>query len=147
MIHDDGDDIPIEYYAIDNVGNEESHNTFTIDMDQTPPEVELVWETFEEGNWWYVNFTATATDVLADMWKVEFYLNDILQETVTGLGPTYTWVTMYTNAPNIIWKSIAYDNAGNNVYDTVDNGDITPVNVPSQKSASSSHVMRTLLQR
>jgi len=44
-IHDDGDNIPIEYYAIDRVGNEESpHNTFTIDMDQTPPNVFLEYE-------------------------------------------------------------------------------------------------------
>ena len=141
----------IKYWAIDNVGNAESKHTINFKQDQTPPEILLSWKTEKAGSWWNIIFTATATDATADMWKVEFYLNDVLQETITGSGPEYVWTTTYVPGGKITYKSTAYDLAGNNAYDEVDNGVITPtptlipVSNPSQKS--NSMPMRTPLQK
>ena len=91
IIDYEDDDIPVEYWAIDNVGNEESHHTFTIDMDQTNPIIDLTYEVIEEGNFLLFRFTATATDVTSKINRVEFYMNEILQDTIYGPGPEYVW--------------------------------------------------------
>ena len=92
-IHDDGDDILVEYRAIDNAGNVETMNSFTIDMDQSKPDMELVFG-FEYDSYlgWTYDFTAYATDDTSGMEYVEFYTNNKLQETITGPGPEYEWI-------------------------------------------------------
>ena len=94
VISEDGDDILIEYYSVDNADNQESIKQISIDMDQTNPLVDLwfVWEIIDEENDTYLfEFTATANDKTSGMNRTEFYLNDILQKTVYGLGPDYVW--------------------------------------------------------
>ncbi|MHA2390250.1 MAG: OmpL47-type beta-barrel domain-containing protein [Candidatus Hodarchaeales archaeon] len=94
---DDGDDVPVEYWAIDNAGNEETpHHEFTIDMDQTKPNIDLIY--YVDGDWkesWDLLFTATAWDATSGMERVEFYINDELKETVYGSGPEYQWTFPY----------------------------------------------------
>ena len=89
-------DINVEYWAIDNVGNEESHHTFNVDLDQTAPSIELNYEIIGgnaiEG--WTMEFNATVDDGTSGqesgLKKVEFYLNDVLQDE-DSVGPYYTW--------------------------------------------------------
>jgi hypothetical protein len=95
IVDEDGDNLPIEYWAIDNVGNEESHHTFTIDMDQTKPVVDYCFEWFdydeENGTCWYT-FNVTATDVTSEMNRVEFFIDDgELYKIIYGPGPDYTF--------------------------------------------------------
>jgi hypothetical protein len=81
----------IEFYSVDNAGNQEEVKSVKINIDQTKPTITLEYE-ITGGNQiqgWELTFTATATDDTSGMNKVEFYLDDILQETVTGPGPTY----------------------------------------------------------
>jgi hypothetical protein len=123
---DDGDDVLVEYWAVDKVGNEESpHNQFTVDMDQTDPTVDLVYEVTggspSEG--WEITFTATAEDETSGMDRVVFYLNGLEQETVVGSGPIYVWVIWYHILPNVIFESEAFDIAGNSAIDAVENPD------------------------
>jgi hypothetical protein len=96
-ITEDGE-IPVELWAIDNVGNEViPHHGFMIYMDQTKPNIILEYE-LDGGNalkGWDLLFTAIATDDTSGMNKVEFYANGELQETVNGYGPTYQWVYHY----------------------------------------------------
>jgi len=114
IIGDDGNDILIEYWAVDCVDNLEStHHSFTIDMDQTVPKIDLTYEV--SGNkWlgWEFIFTATATDIMSGMDYVEFYLNEVLQETIIGPGPEYTWTIRYEPLPRAIFTATAYDKAG-----------------------------------
>jgi hypothetical protein len=116
VITEDGDDIMIEYWAVDCVGNEESpHNQITIDMDQTVPDVSLSYEVLGwspmEG--WEFQFTAIANDAMSDMNRVEFYFNNEIQETVTGTGPEYVWTLFYYPLPgDAIFRATAFDNAG-----------------------------------
>ena len=93
ILVDDGENILIEYYSIDNAGNQEDVKSTNIDIDQTKPEMCFTYEyggDSEHG--WEFTFTVTATDNTSGMERVEFYFNEVLQETVTGPGPTYVWV-------------------------------------------------------
>jgi hypothetical protein len=83
----------VEFYSIDNAGNEEVHWWLELPIDQTDPIVDLTYEV-TSGNpieGWILTFTATAVDAYSGMERVEFYLNDELQDTVYGLGPCYLW--------------------------------------------------------
>ena len=159
ILDKDKDNLSIEYWAIDNVGNEESHHTFYIDMDQKKPLVELTYEITEEGD---LIFTAEAVDQTSKMNRTEFYLNDILQDTIFGPGPLYIWqflvgydytvsgfisnrtitdeyvkfyaIIVITYSRNIHLyiniKVIAYDNAGNLEIDEIISPNF-PQNSPS----------------
>jgi hypothetical protein len=121
---DDRDDVKVEYWAVDNVANEETpHHTFTIDMDQTDPTVDLTYEVVS-GNpiqGWVLEFTATCSDTTSGMDRVEFYLNNLWQETVIGSGPIYQWDFIYHGDLNIDVRADAYDIAGNIAKDIVEN--------------------------
>ena len=89
IVDEDGDNLSIEYWAIDNAENEETHHIFTIDMDQTDPIVDLTYEIIEKEN--LVVLSVTAIDMTSKMNRVEFHVNDVIYETVYGSGPYYIW--------------------------------------------------------
>jgi hypothetical protein len=120
--HDD-EDIVITYWAIDNVGNDEPANTIEpyIDMDQTDPTIDLTYEW--EGNemtGYDIFMTATASDDTSGMDRVEFFLNEGLQEIVAGPGPTYEWSFKWYGDIDIAIRVDGYDIAGNMASDIVD---------------------------
>ena len=113
---------PIEYYAIDNVGNEESINSFTIDMDQTVPDIEEVtWEAFQDPpiyGLWYVTFTCDATDATSGMDRVEMFINDGFCEEIVGGGPTYEFTIEWSSIlETVTFWFYHYDVAGNVIAD------------------------------
>jgi hypothetical protein len=104
------------YYAIDNVGNEETANAVTFKIDKTKPVIVFSYEVTggNQVQGWDVTFTADATDATSGMDRVEFYLNDVLQATVSGPGPIYEWVLEnYHGGLQITIKATAFDKAGN----------------------------------
>jgi len=113
ILHGDGEDILVEYWAVDYAGNVETKTEFELDIDRTVPEITLTYE-YNIKWWedWVFKFTATATDAMSGMDCVEFYANDILQETVTGPGPTYTWTIKYLPICKLLIRATAYDKAG-----------------------------------
>jgi hypothetical protein len=68
-------------------------------------------------------FTATATDAVSEMNRVEFFLNDGLQAVIPGPGPTYEWGFTWFDDISIIITVDAYDNAGNMASDFVEDPD------------------------
>jgi hypothetical protein len=122
VISEDGDDISVEYWAIDWVGNVESpKNSFTIDMDQTVPEISLTYE-IVGGNMyqgWDFEFTANAVDDMSGMVRCEFYFNNELQDTVEGAGPDYVWTFRYWPIPKAIIRATGFDEAGLSNYDEI----------------------------
>ena len=116
----------IRYYAIDNVGNEESMHEFSIKMDQTGPDMKLKYEVI--GNpiqGWDILFTAEPMDATSGMERVEMYINEGLVETIIGPGPLYEFIIEWSNVmKTCIFKFVAFDLAGNSVYDTIDGEDI-----------------------
>ncbi|MFA5102983.1 MAG: hypothetical protein WC525_07495, partial [Candidatus Thermoplasmatota archaeon] len=92
ILSNDGSHIVIEYYSVDNAGNTEPTKTVTCAMDQTKPQLLLdYWGTVTKFCGWAITFCATATDATSGMNRVEFYFNDLLQVTLDGPGPEYTW--------------------------------------------------------
>ena len=115
VLSEDGEDILVEYWAVDWVGNVESpKNSFTINMDQTIPEIALKYEIVGGNPYqgWDFEFTATATDAMSGMERCEFYFNNELQETVPGSGPEYVWTLRYWPIPKAIFRATGYDFAG-----------------------------------
>jgi hypothetical protein len=126
------------YYSIDKAGNQEPPNTVFFRMDTTPPEITMfyTWEKVCWTNQYHIIVTATASDAMSGMDKVEFYYNDVLQATVNGTGPTYTWTYAYAPLPNVVVKAIAYDKAGLNDFKEL----INPTSYENQQSQSQTTV-------
>ncbi len=132
---EDGQDIMLEWHAIDQDGNySEVDGPFICSIDQTIPEVDIAYEVL---GWtpfkgWEFQFTATATDDMSGMDRVEFYFNNELQETVIGAGPEYVWTLFYYPLPGTaIFRATAYDKAGHSESDEP----VNPCNIGLLKSA------------
>ena len=113
----------LEWYAIDHLGNQsEIDGPFDFKVDKTPPKISLSYEV-SSGNpiqGWEFTFSATATDDMSGMDRVEFFLNDLHQETVVDAGPEYSWSLMYWPLPHAIFKSTAFDKAGLSSFDEIE---------------------------
>ncbi len=119
----DDDDLPIEFYAVDNAGNEETHQIVTIDMDQTEPDIEeVLWEPFKEGDDWYYLITCDATDMTSGMDRVEMFIDDEHYETIEGSGPIYEFNIETSKCDYATLWFYHYDNAGNMFKDDIDGG-------------------------
>jgi hypothetical protein len=129
--YDEGHEVDIEYWAIDNAGHEEKpHNFFIINIDQTKPFIQLFYEIFE-GNptdSWLICFTAVCYEATSGMERVEFFLNDELQETVYSPGPEYQWDYIYYGNMSIEIRADSYDWAGNMASDHADPKDKVETN-------------------
>jgi len=133
---DDDENVEVEYWAIDHVGNVESSHTFTVDIDQTDPTIDLTYEVVS-GNpivGWTMRFTTTAADITSGMDRVEFFLNDGIQAVVSGSGPTYVWEFQYWGDLSIDIRANGYDIAGNMASDLVEDPKATSYNYNSQNS-------------
>jgi hypothetical protein len=126
-ITEDGNDIEVEYWAIDFVGNVESKNSFTLSLDKTVPDIEEVeWEAEKRDGAWWITFTCDATDATAGMDRVEMYINEGLWATVTDEGPTYTFEMEWSSAfETVMFTFIHYDDAGWFTEDELYGGDIS----------------------
>ena len=81
----------IEYYSVDNAGNEEEVKSAEIKMDQTPPTVELKRESIVNETGVKVIFSAYCDDVTSGLkGGVEFYMNDELQ--IYDEDEPYEWI-------------------------------------------------------
>jgi hypothetical protein len=127
IISEEGDDVLIEYYSIDNAGNVEDVKYAYLDMDKTPPNITLDIEVKRIG-WrkWLLTVILNCTDNTSGMDRVEFFLNEGLQSVVSGSGPTYGWSVVIKPGGIIIdIKCIAYDIAGNYGVGFVNSSDIS----------------------
>jgi hypothetical protein len=114
VIDIDGNDLRIEYYAIDNVGNEEQIKSFFIDIDKTPPDpVDVEVIVIEENGRYILVFKIKGYDNCSGIDRVEMLINEGLHETVTGTGPTYTLEIQWTETiKSITITLVLYDRAG-----------------------------------
>jgi len=78
-----------------------------------------------DNGYWYVNFECDAMDETSGMDKVEMYINDVWYETIFDPGP-YEFIVEWSNDLfKVIFKFVAYDMAGNSIFDIIDGEDIT----------------------
>ena len=108
----------VEYYAVDNAGNQESIKSFYISMDQIPPKIiELSVKIYLEGGWWNIDFIVVVKEECSNSNRVEIYINNGLQEIIQGSGPDYVFTIQFSE--EFFGRTISvycYDRAGN--YDT-----------------------------
>ena len=115
----------IEFYSVDLAGNQEEIKIIEgIYIDLLPPYSKIYYE-LKEGNskdgWLIVINAEDITDDCSGISNtVEFYLNGVLQETVTGPGPTYVWSFIYHGGLKISVGIYYCDKAGNCVFDEID---------------------------
>jgi hypothetical protein len=127
----------ISYYSVDYAGNEESPKNATVKLDRTPPFMNLTYKIIgHPDSGWNIYFTAIALDNMSGMNRVEFYVNDELNETVFGEGPSYEWVLEDWDGVSTLNITVyAYDSAGNMVSDNAN---------PRGKSTSNTLFQRIL---
>ena len=130
----DGGEHKLEWYAVDYKGNQsEVDGPFSFKVDKTEPETSLEYEVVGGNPWigWEFRFTAIAVDSMIGMDRVEFYMNSVLQETVDGSGPVYTWNFVYFPLPKVYFYVIAFDKAGNSAKAEI----YEPCNIIASKSS------------
>ena len=100
----------LEYWSVDNVGNEENHHFVTFKIDATPPSVEItqptpgiyiegrkIWPIFGILNCSFtliigdIDITVNANDEISGIDRVEFYIDDDLMNTDTEEPYEWTW--------------------------------------------------------
>ena len=102
ILDDDGEDILIEFYSIDNAGNQEEIKSAEINIDKTIPDVDIAY-LITGANPFFLDFsvTATAYDDTSGTNKAEFYVNHEFQVTVKDPGPIYHWIYHYVPSCNL----------------------------------------------
>lgn len=112
----------LEWYSVNHEGNQsEVDGPFSFRIDQTPPNVYLSYELVGGNKWdgWDFLFIVTATDDMSGMDKVEFFINDVLKETIYGIGPIYQLSWRWDGKTRTTLKAIGYDKAGNSKEDKI----------------------------
>jgi len=118
---------------VDKAGNEEEQKTKTIKIDKAKPTVTI---TKPKMGYLYIEdreimptvlgntiiigkitIYADASNHESGISKVEFYIDNILQESVTE--PPYAWQWNYLSIGTHLIKVVAYDNAGNYASDEI----------------------------
>ncbi|MCD6572474.1 MAG: PKD domain-containing protein, partial [Thermoplasmata archaeon] len=102
----------IEFYSIDNVGNEEQHHNVTVYVDNNPPVVHYSVEpSSPDGeNGWYrmnVNFNLTAYDNESGLAEIMYKINN-------GIWQLYNGTIEFTNDGEYTIQFYAKDNVENN---------------------------------
>jgi hypothetical protein len=116
VLSEDGQDILIEFYSIDLLGNIEGIKSSTIDIDQTSPYIKIDYKVTKKGyKYWLIEFKFTVIDNTSGVAKINILLNDILQVTLTGSGPKYNW-SFVARGLKINLGIDAWDIAGNNAF-------------------------------
>jgi hypothetical protein len=147
IISEDGKDILIEYYSIDNAGNIEDVKSSYLNIDQTSPETSLEYKAWKEDCKWYVKFFFNVTDRTSGAGgRVEWYLNDVLQKTDEGPGPTYEWTIEWSpdyGHSSVIFKATTSDKAGNPASESIKGSDIK--SYPSGQSSKQYSLNQNIL--
>ena len=105
---DEKDDVKVEYWAVDNVGNVESTHTFYIDMDQTPPTTDLLVKKLggNQKQGWRFEVTLIASDATSGVKSIYYRIDGGEWVLYTGPFIIHTW-------ENIFFEYYSVDFAGN----------------------------------
>ena len=142
FIVDENDTIDIYFYWINHEGEQSPHASISLEIDQIPPQTDLEYETYMEDWIWYVKFIFSAVDDISGMHDVvKMYINDGLHETVTGLGPIYEFIIAWNVPMEFVAKFVCHDNAGNEVFESMNGSDIKSHSSSQSRSTQQSQNM------
>jgi hypothetical protein len=114
----------LEFWSVDNAGNEETHQFATVMIDETPPTIGHKQAPPPNGNGWN-NTPVTVSFQCAD------------QANLSGLASCPSDTTLSNEGANQTVTGMALDNAGNMTTDTASvNIDTTPPTITSSRSAN-----------
>ena len=105
VISDEDDDIKVEYYSTDTDSNDEAEQLVLLKIDSTDPTISLSKQIAQNK----LKFLAKVSDKLSGVWKVEFYVDGVLDVTVLSEPFEYFW----TGTGVHIVTAVVYDFAGN----------------------------------
>jgi len=94
------------WYIIDDMGYTSDPDSISFKIDQTPSMIELTKEKIGVNK---IKFIANANDDTSGVDKVEFYVEGMLESTVSS--PPYEWI--WKGWRNVKVTAMVYDNAGN----------------------------------
>jgi len=132
FIVDEEGEITVEYYWIDNQGEQSPNQNFIVNIDQTPPIIELQWEVYKKGFSWYVKFILTANDTISGMAPyLSIYFNDVLQAEFEVFDwENIEFISQWSkNFKFVNFGFACYDYAGNIAYESVNGSDIKSFNI------------------
>lgn len=125
VLSEDGDDILIEFYSVDNDENVEDVKSATIDIDRTPPELTVEWEVTKlEHKKWQVTFFINSLDNTSGVERLDFIVNDVLIETISYPGQTYNLNFIIEGKASLKFKFLVFNGAGIQAVAVVNRSDI-----------------------
>jgi hypothetical protein len=117
----------IYYYWIDNEGVQSPIYIFNVNIDQTPPNLDVITEVYREFGIWWVHFHITAEDTISGVDSLlTIYINDGLIEEfeVKNWSDVIFIVRWSRYFKNVTIEFGCYDNACNYVIEEVNGSDI-----------------------
>jgi len=143
IISEEGDDILIEYYSIDELGNTEDIKSKTIDIDKTPPEISLKKKLYMENGTWYEKIILRSKDEVSGIDRLNFYINGVLQETIDNPLPEIVFTFKLSLIKNLVLKFEFFNGAGISSYELLKR----PVTISySQLKSNNNQLIKELLQ-
>ncbi|MFW6120720.1 MAG: OmpL47-type beta-barrel domain-containing protein [Petrotogales bacterium] len=113
------------WYYIDYEGDYSDVECINFKIDQTVPEVEVMWNAFKEEGIWYVRFMVSCNDNTSGVERVEFGIRFTTQ--YTDYEFPYVWIIEWNPdifPPEWFFSFTVFDKAGNSAFDTVNFSDI-----------------------
>ena len=110
------DNLPTEYWAIDNAGNEETHHIFTIDIDKTAPNINCTITPEKKDCKWYITIFLIPDDTPSGISKLEIFFNDAVQMFQDFPPWDIFWCLELSYLKSLNLKFVYYDSAGNIAY-------------------------------
>jgi len=139
------------WYYVDYYGNYSGAECKNVNIDQTPPELNIIWYVFKEKEgWytpWYVKFTALCNDNASGMNRVELGVNFVTQN--IDYDFPYEWITEWAlvSPSEYFFSFTAFDKAGCSAFVTVNFDDIKPrINsISSSQQSNNQNLLGNLL--
>ncbi len=104
-----------DFIAVDTDGGQWYFGPYEFKIDTNPPVADYIgWQAYKEGEFWYVDLTASAVDAISGMDRVECFIEDEHCETIEGSGPDYVFTFQWSKKIFGKWLFFKhYDRAGN----------------------------------
>jgi len=113
------DNLPVEYWAIDNAGNYESYHIFTIDIDKTPPYINCTITPEKKDYKWYITIILIPDDKPSGICRLEIFFDDVVQSFRDSPPWDIFWCSELSYLKSLKLKFGYYDNAGNIAYQEI----------------------------
>jgi len=127
IVISEGGDHEFLWYVTDLEGHSSIPDFISFNIDQTPPEISVDWETYKYDGRWYADFICDVYDKESDIDRVEMWINDGIYAEIPDGGPgtDYVFTLEWGKAiKKAVFKFVAYNDAGLSAIVVVNGSDI-----------------------